>query len=275
MISLDSIFQTSNNIVIGAIHLPPLLGYTDFPGIDIATKHALADLRAFEQGGVEGVIFENNYDIPHTEHVAPGTITIMALVGKELRKKTHLPLGVSVLWNDYETAFSLAVALDLQFIRVPVFVDTVETAYGIIKESAQDVMHIRKKLGAEHIAIFTDIHVKHATLLSTLTLEESAEEALHKKSDALIITGKWTGDAPDIQELSSLRKKFPEAPLLLGSGVSYQNAKELFTYANGAIVSSSLKEETSEKHTVNLVPHDIRISKEKVSYLMHQIKNPA
>ncbi len=67
---LDKIFKKTNNIVIGAIHFPPLLGYPDFPGLDVCLKNAIDDLRAFEKGGVDGVIIENNYDIPHKEKVS-------------------------------------------------------------------------------------------------------------------------------------------------------------------------------------------------------------
>ena len=58
--TLAKIFKKRKNIIIGAIHFPPLLGYKDFPGLDVALKNAFADLRALETGGADGVIFENN-----------------------------------------------------------------------------------------------------------------------------------------------------------------------------------------------------------------------
>lgn len=61
----NKIFKKKKKVIIGAVHFPPLLGYPGFPGFDVALKNAIFDLKAFEKGGVDGIIFENNYDIPH------------------------------------------------------------------------------------------------------------------------------------------------------------------------------------------------------------------
>ena len=163
---LHKIFNKDKNIIIGAIHFPPLVGYPDFPGFEAALKDALDDLRAFQGGGVDGVIIENNYDIPHKIQVLKETVDIMIELGKKIRAATELPLGVSVLWNDYQAAFTIAKKIGAQFIRVPVFVDKVKTDYGIVDGNPEKVTTYRKNIGAENIAIFTDIHVKHAKILN-------------------------------------------------------------------------------------------------------------
>src|SRR3989344_1693360 len=213
--ALVKIFKKNKNIIIGAIHLPPLLGYRDFPGFDVALKSALADLRAFESGGVDGIIFENNYDIPHKVFVDTPIISSMAFLGEKLRRVTHLPLGVSVLWNDYRASLSIAKTLNLQFIRIPVFVDRVKTNYGTAEGEPKKVIDFRKSIGAENVALFTDIHVKHAKLLSNHSLIISAKLAIKNKSDAVIVTGKWTGNAPSLEEIKILRKNIGELPILV------------------------------------------------------------
>ncbi len=270
--TLKTIFKNDKNIIIGAIHFPPLLGYKDFPGFDIALKNALADLKAFESGGVDGIIFENNYDIPHSISVSPSVVSSMTFLGEKLRKATRLPLGISVLWNDYHTALSIAKTLDLQFIRIPVFVDRVKTDYGTVEGDPKKVIDFRKLIGAENIALFTDIHVKHAKLLSKYDLITSAKLAIKNKSDAIIITGKWTGNAPDIKELESLRKKIGSFPILIGSGTDEHNSKPLFQFANGAIVSTSLKSGINESHEVNVKPYVRRIDKNKVEKIIRSLK---
>lgn len=269
---LTSLFKKQKNIIIGAIHLPPLLGYKGFPGLDVAIKNALADLRALEQGGADAIIFENNYDVPHQVEVGPSTISAMTIVGERLRKATKLPIGISVLWNDYRTALAIAKTLKLQFVRVPVFVDKVETSYGVVEGSARQVMGYRAQIDAHDVAIFTDIHVKHAVLLSKHSLIASAKLAIKRKSDALIITGKWTGDAPDVKEIVALRKSVGKFPIFVGSGLNAENAQSLFRYANGAIVSTSLKEGGNKKHEVNVKGYEQRIDKARVRRLTHKLK---
>ena len=271
MHKFKKIFNKENGVVIGAVHFPPLLGFSEFPGFEIARENALKDLGAFERGGADAIIFENNYDIPHTEFVGPEIGASMLLLGAEIKTPTTLPVGISVLWNDYETALSVAKVLDLQFIRVPVFIDTVKTSYGIIEGNFEEIIKFRKQIQAEHVALFTDIHVKHAEILSPHTITESAQLAIKEGSDGLIITGKWTGDAPDIAELKDVRDAVAHFPIICGSGVDSKNIHKLFEYASGGIVSTSLKEGVAKQGEVNVKGYEQRTEEEKVAELMASI----
>lgn len=272
MSAIKKIFRKKSHIAIGVIHLPPLLGFKDFPGMQIAEYNALRDLHALEEGGFDAVMFENNYDIPHQEFVPPAVVAAMTILGAKMRAVSKLPMGVNVLWNDYRAALAIAKILRLQFIRVPVFVDKVKTAYGIIKECSKEIVALRRRLGAGDIALLTDIHVKHAEIISSYSLQESAKRAIAAGSDALIVTGKWTGDAPDFAELAAVRKIVGDFPVFVGSGANRDNVADLCRYANGTIVSTALKE-GAETHKINIKSYAQRISKRRVNAFMHMIQN--
>jgi len=274
MNKLKKIFKKDKNIIIGAIHFPPLLGYADFPGFKIALNNALKDLTAFEKGGVDGIIFENNYDIPHKTFIDSSIVASMAFLGEKIKAKTKLPLGISVLWNDYRAALSIAKTLNLQFIRIPVFVDKIKTDHGIIEGKPKKIIKYRKLLNADNVALFTDIHVKHAELLSKNSIIASAKLAIKNHSDAIIITGKWTGQSPDLDELKLLRNSIGKFPILVGSGTDKNNINSLFKYANGTIVSTSLKSGQQTKKEVNIKSYKQRISKEKVKNLVRMGSMP-
>lgn len=261
---IKNIFGTQQGITIGAVHLPPLVGYPDFPGLAVAERNALRDLSACERGGSDAIIFENNYDNPHHEFVSSGVAASLALLGKKIVSAAARPVGISVLWNDYPTALAIAKLLGLLFIRVPVFVDRVQTAYGVIQGKAKDVIALRRALHAEDIAVFTDIHVKHAKMLSAYTLSESALRAIDAGSDGLIITGKWTGDAPDHEELAALRKRVGAFPVFAGSGANQANIALLRQYVNGVIISTALKAGRVRPHETNMKAYAQRISEQKV-----------
>lgn len=263
----------NKNILIGAVHLPPLLGYPDFPGFDVAFENAKADLEVFQNSGFDAVIIENNYDIPHYENVSPSISVAMGILCYRLKQISKIPVGISVLWNDYKTALSIAKTIGADFIRIPVFVDKVETSYGIIAGNATDVIEFRKSINAEEVLIFTDIHVKHAKLLSSFSLIESAIKAIAEGSDGLIITGKWTGDQPLIGDLQSVREAVGNFPIIAGSGVDKNNAKEIFSFANGCIVSTSLKDGQVKVSEVNLKEYSQRIDLKKCKELTENIKN--
>ncbi|MEK7174329.1 MAG: BtpA/SgcQ family protein [Patescibacteria group bacterium] len=90
---ISALFGKSKGIIMGAVHFPPLLGYPNFPGFPIALRNALADVKTMTDGGVDGVIFENNYDLPHRIFVEPPVIAAMTHLGHHLKNTTKNPCG--------------------------------------------------------------------------------------------------------------------------------------------------------------------------------------
>jgi predicted TIM-barrel enzyme len=63
------------------------------------------------------------------------------------RQQTSLPLGICCLWNDWKSALAIAKVANLQFIRIPVFVDHVKTHYDYeIQERPKEILDYRKKI---------------------------------------------------------------------------------------------------------------------------------
>lgn len=264
-------FSTAKPII-GMVHFPPLLGCGDYPGYDIALDDALADLAALEAGGVDGILFENNYDQPHHATVGPQVVSLMTLLGREIKNATKLPVGISVLWNDYRAALSIAKTIDLQFVRIPAFVDRVETKYGIMEPVCDQVATFQKEINTEKIAILTDVHVKHAKLLSEHSLDQSIKLAEKFGSDGIIITGNWTGEAPILKDLRAA-KKATRLPVVVGSGADDHNVGDLLPNADSIIVSTSLKDGSVSSREENMKPWKSRIAKEKVESFMESVKS--
>lgn len=260
---MKKIFKKNRNIIIGALHFPPLLGHIGDPGMATAKKHALADLRALEAGGVDAIFIENNYG-KAGEKISPPEIAAFSVLAEFISERATVPLGVSVLWNDYEVAFAIAKSITAKFIRIPVFVDTIKTYCGTIKGNARHVKDVQKKIGAENVSILADIHVKHSEILSKKSITRSAGDAIRGGADGIILTGSWTGQMPDMDELEKVRKAVGDFPIFIGSGASVDNAKQLLSVANGVIVSTSLKSGSTKAGERNVKGYEQRISKRKV-----------
>lgn len=190
----------------------------------------------------------------------------MKFLTQQIVKHASIPVGVSVLWNSFEAGFKIAKASGGKYIRIPVFVDKVDTAYGRVVGEPDKVLSIRESLGASNILIFTDIQVKHSKLLNLRPIEDAAMEAVKKGSDGLIITGKWTGDSPKINYLESVRKHVGSSfPIIIGSGATKHNIGSLMKFASGVIVGTSIKDfkKALRKTHVNLVEPYVPISLEK------------
>lgn len=268
---IKRVFKKRKNIVIGALHLLPLPGYRGFVSLENVMQKAKIDFNNFVKGGVDAVIVENNYDLPHRIKVEPETTASMTLVVSLLRQQAKIPIGVSVLWNDYKAALSIAKACGVKFIRVPVFVDKVSTSYGVVEGNSKDVINFRKEIKAEDILLLTDIHVKHSKLISNNTIEQSAMKAMKRGSEAIIITGKWTADSPKVDDLERVRAVVGEFPIIVGSGANELNIRRLLSITNGAIVGTSLKDGKDDKRNVNIRHHKNRISLQKVKAFMKKV----
>jgi predicted TIM-barrel enzyme len=92
--------------------------------------------------------------------------------------------------------------------------------------------------------IFGDFHVKHGShaLIEDRPLEEQAEDVETSLGDALIVTGLKTGSAPGKEDIEPIRNAV-SIPILIGSGLSYDNLETLLPMVNGAIVGSSFKKD--------------------------------
>ncbi len=254
------------NPLIGMIHFPPLIGHKDYPGFEYIEAKMLAEAKILVDSGFSAIIIENNYDIPHSEFICPESAEMFSSLAKSLQEKINIPFGLDVLWNDYKTSLSICASTNASFFRVPAFVDSVLTTYGPMVARAKEVISLRKELNLENIAILADIQVKHSEMVDkNKTLTQSATEAINYGADGIIVTGKWTGDAPKMDDLIETRGVDKDFPIIIGSGATKENLGSLLQYANGIIVGTALKEGEyfSKDKETNLKPFEATLSQEK------------
>ena len=236
-----------NRPVFGMVHLLPLPGAPLFVSLEEVLAAALRDARAIAEGGASGIVFENFGDKPFTRgRVEAETVASMTRVIAEVTRvivevtdNVQLPFGVNVLRNDALSALAVATATGAAFIRVNVHTGAMVTDQGLIEGDAYATLRKRAALCPE-VLLFADHLVKHATPLAAADPLQSAKDLrLRGLADALIVSGSETGAPADPSRLSALREALPDAPLLLGSGLSEANASRFDS--DGAIVGTSIK----------------------------------
>src|SRR5947207_15515394 len=99
------LFKTAKPII-GMIALPPLMGYPEFAGMDALIARALGDLQTLEEGGVDGVCIENDYDHPHTLTAGPEIIASFTRVAAAVTQRARVPVGLEVLLNDWRASLA-------------------------------------------------------------------------------------------------------------------------------------------------------------------------
>lgn len=242
--NIKDIIKCGNGFVIGMVHCLPLPGTFGYDGnLEKIYTQAVQDAITLEKCGVNAIMVENMGDDPFGEKLDIAQIATLAIATSKVRQAVSIPVGVDAAFNDYETSISIAVATHSQFVRVPVFVDTVEFYGGFIFPCARDCMKFRKNMNAEDIMILADIQVKHTNMvLPHVTIESSAKNAVACGADAIIVTGSAIGVETPLEMIKKV-KKVVNIPVIAGSGVNPSNIKEQFEFVDGAIVGSSLKKD--------------------------------
>src|SRR3989344_3304662 len=125
MTTIKKVFGKENKILIGMIHLPPLLSIRGFLGMKKTIAKALADLSALEKAGFDGALIENDDDKPHTEFANEAQVASFSIIANEVCRVAKIPIGVQMMLNDWRASFAIAKAVGAKFTRLDVFVDHV------------------------------------------------------------------------------------------------------------------------------------------------------
>lgn len=241
------------NPIIGVVHLLPLPTSARWGGsLKAVMERAEQEATAFAAGGVDGIIIENFFDAPFTkDNVDPATVSAMTLIVDRIMNLVMLPIGLNVLRNDAKSALAIASCVGASFIRVNVYTGVMATDQGLIEGKAHEIQKYRRELG-EDIAIFADVLVKHARPLGTPNLTTAVQDTIERGlADAVILSGWATGLPPSVEDLELAQSAAKGTPVLIGSGANLDNIADLMTFADGVIVSSSLKRHGKINETID------------------------
>lgn len=228
-------------VLIGMIHLPPSPGYSNHPGVEAVIAKALQDLHTLETAGFDAVLVENDTDQPAQIGVTLQVAEAFAQVMERVMAEAKIPVGMEIIYDMFQT-IRLATRVKADFVRLDVFVDSVSTRWGVVQADPIAIQKLVQSFGSKGPILLTDIHVKHGTMIDAKkSLKQSAVEALEYGSQGLIVTGDWTGQAPDLADCQEVFKVAHSTPVIIGSGLTVENAHTLFQFADGAIVGTSIK----------------------------------
>jgi uncharacterized protein len=233
-------------MLVGVIHLPALPGSPR--GVLTAeecARSAANDARALAEAGYDAIIVENFGDAPFFATKVP-PVTIAAMTACALAVRSCAPgvsLGINVLRNDGEAALSVAACTQASFVRINVLTGARVTDQGVVEGEAATLFRLRRALGAEGIAVWADVDVKHSAPLGAARPLVQEVEDLTKRgmADAVLVTGEGTGKGVDLERLAAV-KQASGRPVLVASGATLASLAALARSCDGVVVGSALRE---------------------------------
>jgi membrane complex biogenesis BtpA family protein len=137
---------------------------------------------------------------------------------------------------------AIAIAARAEFIRVCMFTGAGVWDAGSFDEGcAADLVRRRTELHAESIKILADVDKKHSVRFPGIDLATHIEWTRFFGADALIVSGRMTGDAPDLGKVREAKALAGDRPIIIGSGADAGNIAAFMSVADGVIVGSSIK----------------------------------
>lgn len=216
--------------------------------IDRAEQEAVA----LVSGGVNGIIVENFFDAPFPKNqVDPAVVSAMTTIVLRLMELVSIPIGINVLRNDSLSGMAIASCTGAAFIRVNVLSGVMATDQGLIEGCAYELLRYRRELGS-NVKIMADVLVKHASPLGSANLTNAVHETIERGlADAVIVSGAATGSPPSLADLQLAKAAAGSIPVIIGSGADCNNIASLMQFADGAIVSSSLKRQGKIENSID------------------------
>lgn len=84
--------------IIALLHLDALPGDPGYCGnMDVVVQHAREDLLALQDGGVDGILFANEFSLPYQPVADIAVVSAMAYIIGKLKDEISVPFGVNVV----------------------------------------------------------------------------------------------------------------------------------------------------------------------------------
>jgi uncharacterized protein len=264
MSELLALIKAGRKPVIGMVQLSALPGSSRYKGgrIDGILENAMEEAHVLVEYGVEVLMVQNLGDLPVASRATLAQAAWMTRITADIRSRIRRPVGLNLLENDAEAMFAVASAAGADFVRIKVYVGAMMTPFGAESAQAFGAIRARNACDAADIAIFADVHDRTGSPIASGGFAEDIDYAIRLGgADGLVLTGKSYGQTREFIQVA--RNQLPDVPILVGGGVTAKNFAEVVSFADGAIISSSLKD--SARPFGRFVPEKVRAFMEEAN----------
>lgn len=231
--------------VIAMCHLRALPGDPGFDaakGMNWVIDRAYDDLTALQNGGVDAVMFSNEFSMPYLTKVKAETAVAMARIIGQLMTEIRIPYGVNVLW-DPVASFDLAMAVDAKFIR-EIFTGAYASDFGVWNTNVGETIRHQHRIGAGKVKTLFNIVPEAAVYMGERDICSIAKSTVfNNRPDALCVSGLTAGSRTDSATLKLVKDTVPNTVVLANTGVCLENVDEQLAIADGCVTATHFKKD--------------------------------
>ena len=220
--------------------LPGDPGYDRAKGMSWVVDKAREDFLALQEGGVDAVMFSNEFSLPYLTDVRKETVAAMGRIIGELMSEIKIPFGVNALW-DGSASLDLAAATGAKFVR-EIFTGVYASDFGLWNTNYGEVARHREAIGAGEVRLLFNIVPEAARYLAQRDIAQIARTTVFNcKADALCVSGLTAGAETDSQVLAAVKQTVPDTVVIANTGCRADNIAKQLTIADGAVVGTTFK----------------------------------
>ncbi|GHT77476.1 sgc region protein SgcQ [Spirochaetia bacterium] len=229
--------------VVAMCHFDALPGdpkYDMKKGLSWVIDRAITNLNALQGGGVDAVMFSNEFSLPYLIKTEPITQAVMARIIGQIRREIRVPFGVNILWDPKATV-ELAVAVEASFVR-EIFTGVYAGDFGLWDTNYGAVARTRNQLGGEAVKLMFNIYPEASVYLGNRTLSDIARTTVfNAQPDILCVSGRTAGAETSPVLLKEVTEAVPDTPVFANTGVNAGNVAEQLRIADGAVIGTAFK----------------------------------
>ena len=211
-------------------------------GMEKVVDMARQEFLALQEGGVDAVMFSNEFSLPYLTKVETVTTVCMARVIGELKSEIKIPFGVNMLWDPY-ASLDLAAATGAKFIR-EIMSGVYASDYGLWDTDPGAIVRHQMKLGLKNVKLLWNIVPEAAKYLADRPIEQIAKTTVfNNKPDVICVSGITAGAATDADVLARVKNAIPTTAVFANTGCRLETIEKILSIADGAVVGTTFKKD--------------------------------
>ncbi|MCL2398707.1 MAG: BtpA/SgcQ family protein [Defluviitaleaceae bacterium] len=250
---IKALFSTSKPII-GMCHLMALPGdpmYDKNGDMEKIIDYALKDITMLQDGGVDAVLFSNEFSMPYQTTVEPITIAAMARIIGELKHAIKIPYGVDCLFDPIAT-IDLAAVTNAAFIR-EVMSGIYASELGLWNTDLGKTYRHLCNRGLTNLKVFNNVMPEFAKYIGERDIGEIITSTLFvSKPDALCVSGLTAGKKPGTELLIKIKDLGLDTLLFCNTGCTKDNIKEILKITDGVIVGTTFKVDGKFNNSIDI-----------------------